>query len=274
VFGLPGDQEQLIRDVAAVNPNTIVVLNVSQPVAMPWLGQVKAVLQMWWPGDEGGWATAKVLLGQANPGGRLPFTWAKRLEDMPATDPAYPERSLKGVDGKTTFSEGVLVGYRWFDHQRIEPLFPFGFGLSYTSFAYAGAKASAAADGGFDVSVKIQNTGAVAGDEVAQLYVDKPAHTPAGVQFADRVLAGFTRVHLAPGESKLVVIHLPLRSLQYWSTAQHQWVTPAGTRTFRVGGSSRDRRLEGRLAVKAGVTAVRSTPAASEGSRDALHPGN
>jgi beta-glucosidase len=251
VFALPGDQDQLIRDVAAVNPNTIVVLNVSQPVAMPWLDQVKAVLQMWWPGDEGGPATAKLLLGQANPSGHLPFTWARRLQDTPAEDPAFPERSAKGVNGKTTFSEGVLVGYRWFDHQHIEPLFPFGYGLSYTTFAFAGAKATATPDGGFDISATVTNTGSVAGDEVAQVYLDKPEHPPAGIQFADRILAGFQRVHLAPGESKQITIHLPLRQLQYWSTAQQQWVTPIGTRTFSVGASSRDLRLHGRLLAKA-----------------------
>jgi beta-glucosidase len=247
VFALPGDQDKLIADVAAVNPNTIVVLNVSQPVAMPWLKQVKAVLQMWWPGDEGGWATAKVLLGQANAGGRLPFTWPKRLEDTAAGDPKFPERSQEGVSGKTTFSEGVLVGYRWFDRMNIEPQFPFGFGLSYTVFAYSGLKTKPAASGGFDVTLNIQNKGSAAGDEVAQVYVDKPANPPAGVQFADRILAGFERVHLAAGESRQVVIHVPLRQLQYWSTAQQQWVTPAGTRTIWVGGSSRDRRLEGAL---------------------------
>jgi beta-glucosidase len=254
VFALPGDQDQLIRDVAAANANTIVVLNVSQPVAMPWLNQVKAVLQMWWPGDRGGPATAKVLLGQANPAGRLPFTWAKRLEDTPAGDPKFPERSADGVDGKTTFSEGVLVGYRWYDHQNIEPLFPFGFGLSYTSFAYSGMKTAAANDGGLDVSVSIRNTGAAAGDEVAQVYLDKPARTPAGVQFADRILAGFERVHLNAGESRLVSIHVPQRELQYWSTAQHTWVTAAGTRTLTMGGSSRDRKLEGKLVVKTGAS--------------------
>ncbi|MGD0481637.1 MAG: glycoside hydrolase family 3 C-terminal domain-containing protein [Terracidiphilus sp.] len=250
VFGLPGDQDQLIRDVARVNPSTIVVLNVSQPVAMPWLSQVKAVLQMWWPGDEGGWATAKVLLGKSDPGGRLPFTWPRRLEDTPADDPAFPERSHQGVDGKTTFSEGVLVGYRWFDRKNIEPLFPFGFGLSYSAFAYEEMVTNPATDGGFDVSVKIRNTGSVAGDEVTQIYLEKPLHPPAGVQFAERILAGFERVQLEPGASKQIVIHLPLRQLQYWSTSQQRWVTPAGARTFGVGSSSRDRRLEGKLEVK------------------------
>src|SRR5262252_3827328 len=116
-FGLPGEQDKLISEIAAVNPNTIVVLNVSQPIALPWLNRVKALLQMWWPGDEGGWATANILLGKVNPAGRLPFTWGKRLEDYAATDPAHPERSAKGVNGATTFSEGVNVGYRWFDKQ-------------------------------------------------------------------------------------------------------------------------------------------------------------
>lgn len=255
VFALPGDQDRLIRDVAAVNPNTIVVLNVSQPVAMPWLGQVKAVLQMWWPGDEGGPATAKVLLGQADPAGRLPFTWPKRLQDTPADDPAHPERSAQGVDGKTVFSEGVLVGYRWFDHQKIEPLFPFGFGLSYTSFAYSHAKAVATADGGCDVSVQIQNRGAMAGDEVAQVYLNAPAHIPSGVQFADRLLAGFQRVHLDAGESKQVVIHVAPRQFQYWSVALRNWVTPAGVRIFEVGSSSRDLPLSGRIVAGAAKVA-------------------
>ncbi len=250
VFELPGDQEKLIRDVAAVNPNTIVVLNVSQAVRLPWLSQVKAVLDMGWTGDLGGWATAKVLLGQANAGGRLPFTWPKRLEDTAANDPAFPERSYKGVGGKTTFSEGVLVGYRWFDRRKIEPEFPFGFGLSYTSFAYSWIKSSAAADGGVDVVVQIRNTGSVAGDEVAQVYVEKPEHAPSGVQFADDILGGFERVPLGAGESKEIVIHVPLRQFQYWATSEKKWVTPAGTRKIWVGGSSRDRRLEDRVRVE------------------------
>jgi beta-glucosidase len=250
VFALPGDQNKLIHDVAAVNPNTIVVLNVSQAVAMPWLAEVKAVLDMGWTGDMGGWATAKVLLGHENVGGRLPFTWPKRLEDTPANDPAHPERSRSGVDGKTTFSEGVLVGYRWFDRKKIEPLFPFGFGLSYTSFAYSEIKTSPAADGGVDVTVKIQNTGAVPGDEVAQVYLEAPSAPPAGAQFADDTLAGFERIHLAPHQSQDVVIHLPLRQLQYWSTARNQWLTPVGSRAVWVGSSSRDHRLESRFDLK------------------------
>jgi beta-glucosidase len=241
-FVLPGEQDKLVDEIAAVNPNTIVVLNVSQPVVLPWIDKVKAVLQMWWPGDEGGWATADVLLGKVNPGGRLPFTWARRLEDYPATDPAHPERSAKGVDGKTTFSEGVDIGYRWFDQQNIEPLFPFGYGLSYSGFSYSQLKVSPAADQGFDVSVRIKNDGTRAGDEVPQVYVDAPAQRPAGVQFAVRTLAAFDRVTLAPGESKDATLHVSPRSLEYWSTAENRWIR-SGERQIRVGSSSRDLKL-------------------------------
>src|SRR5439155_6607818 len=159
VFGLPGDQNKLIEEIAAVNPNTVVVLNTSQPVALPWVDKVKGILQMWWPGDEGGWSTANILLGKTSPAGRLPVTWGKQLTDYPATDPQHPERSQKGVNGKTTYSEGVHVGYRWFDKQNIDPLFAFGHGLSYTTFEYSELKVMKAAHGGLDVSVSIRNTG-------------------------------------------------------------------------------------------------------------------
>jgi beta-glucosidase len=243
-FALPGDQDRLIEEIAAVNPNTIVVLNVSQPIAMPWLDKVKAVLQMWWPGDEGGWATANLLLGKSSPAGRLPFTWARRLEDYAATDPRYPERSSKGVDGKTTFSEGVNVGYRWFDKEKIDPLFAFGYGLSYTTFEYSGLKVEKASDGGLDVSVNIKNTGSADSDEVPQVYLGAPSEIPAGVQFPVRALATFDRIHLAAGEVKTVNLHVQPRQLQYWSTKENKWVTASGKRTVSVGASSHDLRAE------------------------------
>ncbi len=242
-FALPGEQDRLVEEIAAVNPNTVVVLNTSQPVAMPWLGKVKAVLEMWWPGDEGGGATADVLLGKANPAGRLPFTWAKRLEDYPANDPAHPERSEKGVDGKTTYSEGVNVGYRWFDQQKIEPLFPFGYGLSYTKFAYDGLTVKPASDGGLEVRFRVTNSGPVRGDEVAEVYLDAPSAPPAGAQFAPRTLAGFERMSLEPGEGREVTVAVPARALEYWSVGKNAWVRAAG-RQVHVGASSRDLRLE------------------------------
>jgi beta-glucosidase len=239
VFGLPGDQDKLVEEVAAVNPNTIVVLNTSQPVALPWVDKVKGVLEMWWPGDEGGWATANVLLGKVSPAGRLPVTWAKALTDYAATDPRYPERSKTGVDGKTTYSEGVNVGYRWFDKENIEPLFPFGYGLSYTAFEYSGLKTAKASDGGIDVTVQIRNTGTVDSDEVPQVYLGAPATIPDGVQFPVRALVAFDRVHIAGGQTRTVTMHVPIRQLQYWSTKEQQWVTASGERRLSVGGSSR-----------------------------------
>ena len=244
VFALPGDQDNLVDEIVAVNPNTIVVLNTSQPVALPWLDKVKAVLEMWWPGDEGGWATANLLAGKTSPAGRLPVTWGKSLEDYAATDPKHPERSTKGVDGKTTYSEGVNVGYRWFDHEGIAPLFAFGHGLSYSTFAYSGLKVVKATDGGLDATLTIKNTGGVDSDEVPQLYLGAPSQIPDGVQFPVRALAAFDRIHLAAGEAKTVTLHVALRQLQYWSTKEGKWVTATGKRTVSVGASSRDLRLQ------------------------------
>jgi beta-glucosidase len=243
VFGLPGDQDKLVEEVAAVNPNTIVVLNTSQPVALPWVDKVKAVLQMWWPGDEGGWSTANILLGKTSPAGRLPVTWGKRLEDYPATDPKHPERSKKPPEKKTIYSEGVNVGYRWFDKENIQPLFAFGHGLSYTTFDYSGLSVAKASDGSLDVKVNIKNKGAVASDEVPQVYLGAPADAPEGVQFPVRALVAFDRVRFGPGESKTVTLHVAPRQLQYWSTKDQKWMVAAGKRTVSVGGSSRDLRL-------------------------------
>ncbi|MCL2658981.1 MAG: glycoside hydrolase family 3 C-terminal domain-containing protein [Acidobacteriaceae bacterium] len=242
-FALPGDQDKLIEDVASVNPDTIVVLNVCQPIAMPWLGKVKAVLLMWWPGDEGGWAAADVLLGKTSPAGRLPFTWPRRAEDMPAADPAYPERTGKGVDGKTVFSEGIFVGYRWLDRQGKDPLFAFGFGLSYTQFEYSDLTVQPATGGGADISFKIKNTGEVDSDETPQIYLEAPAKVPGDAQFAKRALAAFTRIHLRAGETQTVQLHIPLRRFQYWSTTREQWVTAAGVRNLDIGSSERNLRL-------------------------------
>jgi beta-glucosidase len=245
-FTLPGEQDKLVEDIAAVNPNTIVVLNTSQPIAMPWLSKVKAVLEMWWPGDEGGWSTAELLLGRANPAGRLPVTWAKQLTDYPATDPAHPERSATGVDGKTTYSEGIDIGYRWFDAQHIDPLFPFGYGLSYTTFAYSNLKVTPTADHGLDVTVTLRNTGSLTGDEVPQVYLDapttKPANATADTQFSPRKLAAFDRITLTPNESRTITLHIPARQLDFWSTATNSWQR-AGTSHIHIGSSSRDLKL-------------------------------
>ena len=239
-FGLPGDQDGLIEAVAAANPNTVVVLNVSEPIAMPWLGKVKAVVQMWYPGDEGGQATADILTGKANPAGRLPFTWPVRLADNVANDPAHPERSSTGVNGKTTYAEGIMVGYRWFDSQKIAPLFPFGYGLSYTRFSYSGLSVTPGPRGAMRARVTIKNTGGRDGDEVVQLYLGAPTKPPADGQVAPQSLVGFARVHLKAGETRAVTIALPARRFQYWSERKGAWVRMSGARRLAAGGSSRD----------------------------------
>jgi beta-glucosidase len=243
-FALAGEQDRLIDEVAAVNPNTIVVLNTTQPVALPWAGQVRAILEMWWPGDEGGWATAKLLLGTVSPAGRLPVTWAHQLQDYPATDPKFPERSAQGVEHRTTYSEGVLVGYRWFDHEQVDPLFPFGFGLSYTRFEYSGLRIARTASGGLQVTFAIRNAGLRAGDEVPQVYLGAPSVLEPGVAFPIRKLVAFDRVRLIAGQSKTLHLNVPLRQLQYWSTIDGRWKLAAGERTLSVGASSRALWLE------------------------------
>ncbi|MGO9259910.1 MAG: beta-glucosidase family protein [Bryobacteraceae bacterium] len=249
-FALPGGQDDLISDIAAVNPNTIVVLNTTLPVAMPWLDKVKGVLEMWYPGDEGGPATANVLLGKANPAGRLPITWPRELRQMVAQDPQrHPERTNGGIDGKTTYSEGIFVGYRWFDQQDVKPTFPFGHGLSYTTFQYSGLKVSPAKDGGLDVSFAVKNAGKAAGDEVPQVYLGAPRSAPQGAQFAVRALVQFDRVGIPPGQSKTVTLHVEPRRFEYWSTAAGRWEIARGSRTVYVGASSRDLRLQTDVAI-------------------------
>ena len=264
---LPDGQDQLIEDVAAANPDTIVVLNTSDPIAMPWLGQVKGVLEMWYPGDTGGYASANVLLGHTDPAGRLPFTWPAALDQGVANQPAtHPERTSNGVDanGKfcttpgspfggpqctTTYTEGIFEGYRWYDQQHETPLYPFGYGLSYTHFTYSGLHWAPARDGGVDVSFRVTNTGSVTGGEVPQVYLGAPASGPAGVPFADRALAAYSRVSLRPGQSQLVWLHVPLRQLQYWDTQAGHWVTVTGQRPLYVAGNERSTDLTTTIAV-------------------------
>jgi len=231
----------LILAVSEANPRTIVVLNSGAAVLMNnWIDQIPALLEAWFPGQEGGNALADVLFGDTNPSGKLPTTFPKRWEDAPAYG-NYP-----GEDGAVHYAEGIFVGYRHFDKGNIEPLFPFGHGLSYTTFAYDDLRVRLAGDG-FDVTFRVRNSGRVAGDEVAQVYLGPPGETD--VPMVPKQLVGFERIALQPGERREVTIRIDDRRLSYWSAESAGWVRTAGERTVFVGASSRDIRLEGTIEV-------------------------
>jgi beta-glucosidase len=231
-LALAGRQDELVARVAAANPRTVVVLQTGSPVTMPWLNDVAAVIQAWFPGQECGNAIADVLTGAYNPSGRLPQTFPARLEDHPAIF-NYP-----GENGRVRYGEGIFVGYRAYERRRLAPLFPFGFGLSYTSFAWGGPRLSAATigpDEELTVTVEVTNTGERAGQEVVQLYV-RPGQ--AQVARPEQELKGFAKVELAPGETKTVELRLGWRDMAYFDDRRHAWVADAGSYEVRVGASS------------------------------------
>ena len=245
-LSLPGVQDALIEAVAVANPRTVVVLNNGAPILMPWADQVAGILQMWYPGQEGAKATADLLSGAATPSGKLPVTFPRRAEDTPTADPArYP-----GVDGHGAYSEGILVGYRWYDAKGIAPLFPFGHGLSYATFAYSALSVTPASGPdklGHDVRVTVRNTGRRVGTEVVQVYVGPPASPP--VPLASQALAAFGRVTLAPGEAQTLTLHIDPRAWSYWSVVINNWAIAPGRRSVFVGSSSRDIRLKAETTV-------------------------
>ena len=241
---LPDEQDQLIEAVARANPRTVVVLNSGYPVLMPWVNDVPAILDMWYPGQEGGQATADLLVGAAVPGGKLPVTFPAREADAPtATSPLrYP-----GVNGQEDYGEGIFVGYRWYDQQGITPLYPFGHGLSYTTFGYRNLRVLGGRKGIPRVRFTVTNTGPRPGTEVAQVYVGRlPTSLPTPV----KQLAGVARVTFRPGESRTVTVSLDRLSLSYWDSQADRWVTPAGRVAVLVGSSSRDIQLRGTLTIR------------------------
>jgi beta-glucosidase len=242
-LALPLGQDELISAIVAANPRTTVVLNTGDPVLMPWASRANAILQMWYPGQEGGGATADLLLGTANPSGRLPVTFPAKESDAPT---AMAER-YPGVNGQQSYSEGTLVGYRWYDSKNVAPLFPFGHGLSYTTFRYTDLTATPSGDG-YDVSFRVRNTGTRSGAEVAQVYVGAPSDAP--VPMARQGLAGFERIALEPNEQRQLTVHVAPRQLSYWSADKHDWVVAPGRRAVSVGSSSRDVRLRGAIVAR------------------------
>jgi beta-glucosidase len=241
---LRGDQVQLIERVAAANPNTVVVLNLGSPVAMEWLDRVPAVLQAWYAGQEAGHAIADVLFGDVNPSGRLPTTFPRRLKDNPAYI-NYP-----GENGKVHYGEGLFVGYRYYDKKDIRPLFPFGYGLSYTTFAYRDLTLSAtecAPGDEIKVSVTLENTGARAGQEVVQLYL---RDVESRLVRPEKELKAFAKVALDPGETRTVTLTLDQEALSYYDPAQEGWVAEPGEFEVLIGRSALDLPLTGRFTLK------------------------
>ena len=243
-LSLPNHQDELVTAVAAANPRTIVVLKTGGPVLMPWLAQVPAVLEAWYPGEEDGNVVANVLFGKVNPSGKLPVTFPKAEGDAPAHTP----EQWPGVDGVARYSEGLKVGYRWYDAENIEPLFAFGHGLSYTTFSFKnlGVPKQASAGQPLQVSVDVTNTGSRAGVEVAQAYVAFPSS--AGEP--PRQLKGFEKVRLNPGETKRVTLQLDERAFSIWNTSQNRWTGVPGTFTIFVGDSSRNLPLHADVSVR------------------------
>jgi beta-glucosidase len=233
------NQDKLIEAAAAANPNTVVVLETGGPVLMnEWIGDVAAIIQAWYPGQEGGNAIADILVGNINPSGKLPVSFIKSYDDSPAFKD-YKDKNLK-----SRYLEGIFIGYRYLDKHNIEPLFPFGHGLSYTTFEYSNLKIDNMQDGSFMVHADIENTGPRKGVEVVQVYVGDTACT---VERPVKELKGFSRVMLAPAEKKTITVELNRDAFAFYDTGQKQWVVEPGEFVIMVGSSSRDIRLRGRV---------------------------
>ena len=241
-MNLPGPQDELVCAVAKANPRTVVVVNVGSPVTMPWAKDVPAILLAWYSGQEGGNAVARILLGKTDPGGRLPVTFPVRYEDNP-TIGNYPG------DRQVHYQEGIFVGYRYYDKRKIAPLFPFGHGLSYTTFEYRGLRVPKAMKRGqgIRVSVEVVNTGTRTGQEVVQLYASDPVSS---VPRPVRELKGFRKLRLAPGQRQRVTFELDSRSFAFYDVKQQDWVMEPGDFRIGVGRSSRDIRGEAVVTVR------------------------
>ncbi len=232
-LNLPSAQDELISAVTAANPHTTVVIDAGAPVVMPWLSQAGAVLDAWYPGQSNGTALASVLFGQTDPSGHLPVTFPASLSDVPASK----AEQFPGVNGQVLYTEGLDVGYRWYDAQNITPLFPFGYGLSYTKFGFSGLNVSRkVSDGVSDVTVSatITNTGGTAGADVAQLYLSDPQ----SVGEPPRELVSFKRIFLPKGGSARLQFTITPRDTWWWDTDAGGWTQSAGMYDVYVGDSS------------------------------------
>jgi beta-glucosidase len=245
MFGLPPGQDELISQIAATNKNTVVVVTSGGGVDMTrWVDHVPALFQAWFPGQEGGAALAQLLFGEFNPSGKLPMTFDRHWEENPAHDTYYP----KGGDKKVTYTEGIFVGYRGYDKSGVKPLFPFGYGLSYTTFAYKNLTVSPSTSTSQPVQLhfEITNTGSRAGAEVAQVYVgDRHSSVPR----PKKELKGFAKLKLGPGETQTVTITLDRRAFAYYDVKTHDWKVEPGHFDVYVAKSAGQIELTGKVAV-------------------------
>jgi beta-glucosidase len=234
-LSLPGRQRELVEAVLEVNPRTVVVVNAGSPVEMPWASRAGAVLMTWYPGEEGADALADMLIGVAEPSGRLPVTFPARAEDGPAGSGVEGDR-YPGIEGKVVYGEGTLVGYRFYETTRLAPLFPFGFGLSYGDMALEDVRTDADGDGDV-VQVTVVNNGARRGTEVVQVYVRAPESL---VRRPDRELVAFAKVTVDAGTRETVRLPLGAAAFRYWDVDAHAWRSDPGRYELLVGRSSRD----------------------------------
>ena len=241
-IALPAHQNDLVEAIAAANPRTIVVVKSGSAVLLPWIDKVPAVLEAWYPGQEDGNAVADVLFGKVNPSGKLPITFPASADQTLAADPSrYP-----GNGTEVHYSEGLDVGYRGYQAHNIRPLFPFGFGLSYTTFGFSGLSVQAKGEGAV-VRFQVANTGSRAGAEVAQLYLAFPSMDEAPEP--PHQLKGFQKIELAPGQTKTLELNLTAQQLSYWSESRHSWQLAHGEFSVAVGDSSASTPLQGTFTI-------------------------
>ena len=232
-LSLPSNQNELVETVCKLNRNTVVVLNTGSPCEMPWVEEANAILQCWFPGQEFGNSLADILFGTVNPSGKLPTTFPKKLSDTPAF-PTYP-----GKDMQMDYEEGLFIGYRWYEREAIEPLFPFGHGLSYTTFEYSDLRAippkGESSVAAFEVAVK--NSGNLSGKEIVQGYIGSSSSQ---IERPNKELKKFDKVFLDPGESKTVIFELSERDLSFWNVETNTWQVEPAEYIFSVGSSATD----------------------------------
>ncbi|HZP06745.1 MAG TPA: glycoside hydrolase family 3 C-terminal domain-containing protein [Terracidiphilus sp.] len=242
---LPAAQNQLIEAVARANSKTVVVVKTGSAILMPWIDDVPAVLEAWYPGEEDGSAVASVLVGDADPSGKLPLSFPRSVDQTLAAHPdQYP-----GVDGTVHYSEGLDVGYRGYTAYNVKPLFPFGFGLSYTQFSFSSLKVvQQSGSSNATASFTVTNTGQRAGAEIAQLYVGFPQIAEGNEPPIQ--LKGFRKITLNPGESKTVELKLDQRAFSYWSEKAHAWQVAPGEFQILVGDSSANTPLKGTVTIR------------------------